>query len=132
MIVRKKSVTFRNLDGDVSLNASASSLDEWYVSIRDTELSGLRDSDLARACRQQLFLEEVIPEVIERLNVNPLAGDIYEGELMLSIKPVPKGFWLDHHDCAEKMRKLVFEFKELRLDDDFREDFESIKQSISG
>lgn len=118
-----ESLTFRKVDGGAEVGDS--SLDAWYSQIRETPISEFGDGDLARACRQKLFLEHVVPSVVFRLVENPLAGDLYDGELLSSLLATANGFSpksvtdtrrlcdslkrVDLANCDEDSRRFVIE-----------------------
>ena len=108
--------TLRELDGDIEVRDS--SLDHWYSEIRDTPLQELNDGDLARCCRQKLFLEHVVPVVILRLKANPMAGDIYDGELLAAMQKVGKKYWQAHSEQAQQLRDTINQANLLACDEE--------------
>jgi hypothetical protein len=52
--------------------------------------------DLARACRQKLYLEFVVPYALIALEQNVAAGELYDGELAAAIASIPASFWREH------------------------------------
>lgn len=88
--------TFRILDGDLPLPPPTSALDEWYLAVRDLPLSELSVADLSRACRQQLFCSELVPICLWVLGQDPLAGELYDGELIYALQAVPGAYWRTH------------------------------------
>ena len=72
---------------------TASSLEEWYASVRTKPLSSLTDGDIARAVRQKLFLQYSVQEAIRRLRLDPLAGDKYDGELIGAFAGLASADW---------------------------------------
>jgi len=64
---------------------SRSSLDEWFSSILDIPIDQLKVGDVAKAIRQNIFLDEVLPKAETILKTDPLAGEYYDGELISSI-----------------------------------------------
>lgn len=80
--------TFRSLQ--IANNSSRepsnrSSLDQWYNSVFDIPLEKLSTGDLARAIRQDIFLAEVLHRAEIILQLEPLAGEDYDGQLISSI-----------------------------------------------
>jgi len=99
-------ITFRSLDGDIDRPVKpASSLDAWYDEKRDVPINELEVSDLCRACRQEIFLEHVLPVALERLKTDNLAGSLYDGELAVSVSMVPLSFWCRN----KKLTKEAYE-----------------------
>jgi hypothetical protein len=99
--------TFRELDGDFPLPISSSALEDWYIEVRDTPITGLTLGDLARACRQAIFPEAVVPVCLDRLEVDPLAGDLYDGDLVRALKGLPKDYWRTHRVEMERFLSLA-------------------------
>jgi hypothetical protein len=104
-------------------------LEEWYDSVRNIPLSDLPSGDLAKACRQGIWIHSVVPVAIERLKVDPLAGDLYEGELIVALKSIPFGFWAEHKSTASEMRHLL-ERALPYLDTDVQKDASDLLQNI--
>lgn len=101
--------TFRHLDGNSIPSYLQSSLDVWYENIRDVELDKFSIADICRACRQELFLESIIPIAIKMLGDDILSGDLYDGELASVIVNVSSEKWA-------KLNGLNFKAKELLRD----------------
>ncbi len=101
-------ITFRILDGNNSLPPPGSALEEWYIKVRDTKLAEMELEDLARACRQDLYDEEVVPLCLMKLEEDPLAGALYDGELTWSLKKgVSSEYWRTHPVEKERFLKLA-------------------------
>lgn len=65
----------------------------WYRSIREVPLDQLGLEDIAKATRQQVHIEHVVPLALRLLQADPLAGEMYDGELLVSLKSVPSHYW---------------------------------------
>jgi hypothetical protein len=52
--------------------------------------------DLGVACRQNVFPEYVIPKLLDVLENDPEAGELYEGELAACLDAINKRFWASH------------------------------------
>jgi len=104
-------LTFRHLDGNITLSPPTSALEEWYIQIRDTTLYDLKLDDLARACRQRLYLDQIVPICLHELEKNPLAGELYDGEVIYALKQVPEDYWLHNQIHLRRfinLTKLAF------------------------
>lgn len=64
---------------------NSSSLEHWYNSIRNIDLSLLSIGDICRACRQKIYCKQTGAEAIKRLQQNPYAGELFDGELLDSL-----------------------------------------------
>ena len=104
------SLTFRNLEHAAGVeieNEPSSSLELWYSSVRDKPLNDLSEEDLCKACRQTLYLDSVVPVSLARLATNPLAGEMYDGELLAAVASVPPELWANNASLKEQLRKLI-------------------------
>jgi len=82
-------------------------LEEWYDHVRHIPIKRMSAGDLAKACRQNVWIEQVVPVAIEVLKNSPQAGELYDGEMVVALKFVPAGFWLQHADLARALRAIV-------------------------
>ena len=76
-------------------------LTKWYNKIRQKRLSELSDGDIARAIRQKIFLTHTVPEAIRRLMINPVLGDLYDGEVMTALAEIDEDFWISDSRRSE-------------------------------
>ena len=113
-----------------AVKKSESSLDEWYESVRDIPLRELDDGDLSRACRQQLFLDSIIPVALDRLRLRPLAGNIYDGELFVSLKDIPSVYWEQNRKKADLLRDIAGKVAKQSDDEDLLKDAEEVKSRL--
>jgi hypothetical protein len=113
--------TLRDLAKGEVVGEGHSGLEEWYRKVELVPLRELADGDLARACRQNLFLESIIPIALERIRASPAAGDLYDGEIARSISTIAFTFWSHHPEIA---KEVVATLQEAigSLDDDVRLD----------
>jgi hypothetical protein len=98
---RRRSPCFSDFESAPPRQAEAcdtgtSSLERWYDEVRTTPFDQFSDGDLSRAVRQELYLEQLLPFAIARLQEDPLAGDLYDGELMKAVSEVRDSFWRAH------------------------------------
>jgi predicted Rdx family selenoprotein len=87
-------------------------------------------SDLAKACRQDVWTEYVVPTALEQIRQNPKAGGLYEGELVVALKLIRADFWPDHKDLATKVRDVV-ERTLAHLDDEVRQEVQELLSRLS-
>jgi hypothetical protein len=110
---KSRQLTFAILDKEKGISELPSvsgeefPLPAWYRSIREVPLEKLSLEDVCKACRQKIHLEYIIPLSLEILESEPLAGEIYEGELLVSLKSAPKEYWLKHTDQANSLSILI-------------------------
>lgn len=82
-------------------------LEMWYQSIRRKSLGELNVGDVSKACRQQVFPEQIVPLAVEMLKTDPLAGELYEGELLAALKSVPIEHWEAHPEQVKAVRVSI-------------------------
>jgi hypothetical protein len=54
-----------------------------------------------------LRVEQIVPLVIERLGEDPLAGDMFDGELLASLLSVVAGYWKTHRSDAVALKAII-------------------------
>ena len=77
-------------------------------------------ADLARACRQNVYVEATVPLSLKQLEEDPLAGELYDGELVRSLKSVPGSYWRAHPKERERLLALADEAYRQTGDADLR------------
>lgn len=116
-------LTFRQLesseDRELVARSGTSPLETWYKAVRDKPIVKFSVEDLCRACRQQIFPEAVIPIAIERLSKEPLAGEMYDGELIVAMSNIAKAYWITHPSQAIEVTAIAQSIMP-QVDDDLR------------
>lgn len=99
-------MNFRDLEKETSKDWLSedipSSLAEWYFSVRDVPLINLSVADVCRALRQNLFISHVLPIAMTLLNIDVLAGDKYDGELVVALSGLSKKDWQENKLAARQ------------------------------
>jgi CDI immunity proteins len=62
---------------------------------------------LRRACRQQVFPEAVVPIAIKALRKDPLAGEMYDGELIVALGEISREYWKNHESQAREVKAIA-------------------------
>lgn len=128
-------MTFRQLEpshsGRSEPDPNNSPLDGWYCRIRDTPISEFADEDLGRACRQAIYVDHIVPIAIARLEAEPLAGDMYDGELLVAMKSIPVNYWRNDQQSSERLLKVVERVKQLSDDQDIIHDVNELVRTIA-
>ncbi len=106
-------------------------LPKWYRSIYRKPLCDLSVEDLCKACRQGIHCEGVVPLVVKRLEAEPLAGEMFEGELLVSLSAISNEYWAAHTKAGRKAEALINRVMEL-IPDDVRSDANECLQKIKG
>ena len=97
-----QSLTFAMLDREKGVSALPPSAGEeyplpaWYRAVRETPIKDLGIEDICKACRQQIHIDQVVPIALQVLQSDPLAGEMYDGELLASLKSISPDYWPDH------------------------------------
>ncbi|HEX3624692.1 MAG TPA: contact-dependent growth inhibition system immunity protein [Verrucomicrobiae bacterium] len=131
-------ITFALLDKERGVEDSPPTPDDdfplpaWYRSIRATPLDKLSIEDVSKACRQQIYSEYVVPIALNYLTSDPLVGEMYDGELLVSLKCIEANYWLHHPD--ETKRAILILEKALSckdMDQEFYRDAKSIMEILT-
>ena len=93
-----------------------SSLTKWYLSVRDIPLDMLDVGDVCRALRQNLFVSEVLPIAVALLEDDVLAGELYDGELIVALAGLNAGYWQENKNLAHKAVNALGEAGKLSKD----------------
>ena len=70
-------------------------------------LDELGIEDISKALRQNIHLEQVVPLALKRLQMEPLAGEMYDGELLASFKSVPADYWPKHPAERQSLNSVI-------------------------
>jgi hypothetical protein len=106
-------MTFAELDrqaGDPPLEPAKEEeypLPAWYRSIYHKPLAEFSSSDISRACRQKIHLQQIVPMAIQLLDQDVAAGDIYPGEMLAALGLVPASFWPDNQQLKNELLEIV-------------------------
>ena len=94
-------------------------LDEWYNTLINKDITELDISDLCRMIKQGIFIELAIDKAIGFLKLNPLEGDVYDGQLLEVL------FSVDREEITEQkepLKEVLIDVKEKVEMDDFMSD----------
>jgi contact-dependent growth inhibition (CDI) system CdiI-like immunity protein len=82
-------------------------LEIWYDEVCNTPVPSLSDRDLARAIRQQLWLDEAVPEGLRRCEANPECGELYDGEMLKALLMLGEKFWPAHAGMHAQLERCA-------------------------
>ncbi|MDE8742048.1 contact-dependent growth inhibition system immunity protein [Pectobacterium polaris] len=125
--------TFRKLVGNINMTKEPhqqSSLDLWFERVIDIPIENLAVEDLCRAIRQELFIEQLIPRVLEVLNEDPLAGEYYDGELIAALSMIKGNELTYHKDIFIKIKEAINQIDFSEINDDLKKDILKINKII--
>jgi hypothetical protein len=98
-------------------------LPTWYRAVREIPIEELEPEDICKACRQQIHIGHVVPIALRVLQSEPLAGEMYDGELLASLKSIPPDYWPAHKPEATVLRAICEGVRGVvNLSDDVRQD----------
>jgi hypothetical protein len=126
---RRGRTTFATLDREKGLPEPNPTIDEeyplpaWYRAVRETPLDKLGVEDICKACHQQIHLEHVVPVALQLLQSDPVAGEMYDGELLASLKSIPVDYWSNHLVEATTLKSTCEQIQnKMTLSDDLHTD----------
>ena len=104
-------------------------LDEWYNTLINKDITELDISDLCRMIKQNIFMELAIDKAIGFLKLNPLEGDVYDGQLLEALFSVDMEKITEH---KELLKVILMDVKENVEKDNFMsvEDYNEYKDLV--
>ncbi|HTV39849.1 MAG TPA: contact-dependent growth inhibition system immunity protein [Candidatus Sulfotelmatobacter sp.] len=87
-------------------------LPAWYRAVSDIPLEELAVEDICKACRQQIHVAHIVPIALRLLKAAPLTGEMYDGELFVSLNSVGRNYWQDHKDEAMNLQLVAKKARE--------------------
>ena len=78
-------------------------LDEWFNSIMNKEVDQLTVADVCRMLRQKICSVVAIDKGIEFLDKDPFIGELYEGQLMLTLYNAKEKYLCKRYDDIEPL-----------------------------
>lgn len=102
---------------------------KWYNSVIEKDVSQLTKGDAARCIRQNVFVETAAEAILGYLLDNPLAGDMFEGELMEKAAQIDSGILKKYSSAVSEILNKSY----LLLEDhiwDFTEDRQEFYESV--
>ncbi|HDS1239229.1 TPA: hypothetical protein QEG37_005297 [Pluralibacter gergoviae] len=127
-------MTFRKLIGkfDVTkVHEQQSPLEQWFEQVIDTTLNELSVEDLCRAIRQELYIDQLMPRVLDVMQNDPLAGEYYDGELIAALSTVKEKDLKDQKSIFIQIQKIINNLSPTDVNDDLRKDILKINKIIT-
>ncbi|AIQ99801.1 hypothetical protein RJ490_004810 [Pluralibacter gergoviae] len=127
-------MTFRKLIGkfDVTkVHEQQSPLEQWFEQVIDTPLNELSVEDLCRAIRQELYIDQLMPRVLDVMQNDPLAGEYYDGELIAALSTVKEKDLKDQKSIFIQIQKIINNLSPTDVNDDLRKDILKINKIIT-
>jgi CDI immunity proteins len=82
-------------------------LPAWYRAVRELPLNELGVEDICKACRQNIHPEQVVPLALGLLESEPLTGEMFDGELLLSLGSIPVDYWSSHESERLSLKSVI-------------------------
>ena len=79
------------------------SLDQWFNSIMAKTVDELTIADVCRMLRQKICSAVAIGKAIDLLNKDPFIGDLYEGQLMMTLYNAKEKYLCKRYDDIEQL-----------------------------
>ncbi|SDZ68861.1 hypothetical protein SAMN05421736_1417 [Evansella caseinilytica] len=112
-----------------SKSQSNYALDIWYNDVLNKSVSELGIVDLCRMIKQNVFIELAISKALELLKLNPLEGDVYDGQLLELLFKVDKD---KIRGYEESLKEILMNAKENVDIDNFmcKEEYDEFKDLV--
>ncbi|MBK0097471.1 hypothetical protein IBT49_15915 [Erwinia sp. S63] len=126
--------TFRNLVwniNEIENPSNQSSLEIWFKSVMDVPLEKLELSDLCRALRQRVCVEQLMPLVLDILDEDPLAGEIYDGELIAALATLKNEESMCHKEYLIRILKSINKIDINNVERDVQDEIKMINEMAS-
>ena len=81
------------------------SLDEWFNSIMSKTVDELTIADICRMLRQKICSAVAIGKAIDMLNDDPFMGELYEGQLMITLYNAKEKYLCKRYDDIRPILK---------------------------
>ncbi len=83
-------------------------LEKWFAAMFDVPIEDFSVFNLARSCRQNMYVDEVMPYCLTALDTNPLAGELYNGELLVAVITLCTDYWKTHFDQRDAVVTVCY------------------------
>ncbi|MFZ4833466.1 contact-dependent growth inhibition system immunity protein [Rouxiella sp. Mn2063] len=123
--------TFRELMGNkksATELSQQSPLELWFESVLDVPIDSLAIGDLCKAVRQEVFIEHLIPNVLNVLTEDPLAGEYYDGELITALSTIDSKKLKDPKEIFNKIKGVINKVDHLYIDNELKGSIEKINR----
>jgi len=107
----REAITFSDIEQRLGIvynkEEPRSPLGDWYDAMRSVPIRSFADKDICISIRQQLYLDWLLPLALTRLEADPCTGELYDGELLVSLANVPPSYWSTHQPECRRLRQLL-------------------------
>lgn len=126
-------ITFRKLTGNSNTAkdpSHQSPLEKWFEGVLDIPLENLDVGDVCRAVRQKVCLDQLMPRILALLTEDPLAGEIYDGELIAALATIKSNELHDQKETFIRIKNLINGIAPQDINTDLKNDIFKINQIV--
>ena len=111
-------------------------LGEWFATILNKTIEELDIADISRMLRQDILIEVAVNKSVEFLKEDPVAGDMYDGQLLEVLYSVDANKYKEHiHKVKDILIKINSDISTISTfewicDEDFREYLEVLEKFL--
>jgi hypothetical protein len=106
-------------------------LEAWYRTVYHTPVDELSVEDIAKALRQQIHPEHVVPIALRILKSDPQAGEMFDGEVLVSLKSIAYDYWLIHPEDGAAVGAVIEGLlQDSAIADDVRRDADEVLAKV--
>jgi hypothetical protein len=106
-----------------------SSVTLWYEAVRNKKFSKFNINDLCISIRQNMHIEYLYPYIYAQLKQDINVGEQTDGEMVVSLKAIKKGFWENNKDVKKKTLILIEDNFE-KINDYFTKDVNRLLEKL--
>jgi hypothetical protein len=130
--------TFANLDREMGIRETPPPpegefpLPAWYRSVKTVPLDKLDLEDICKACRQKIHLDHVVPIAVRMLQSDRLAGEFYDGELLVSLGSVPVAYWRGQNEASRIVKQIAESIRnDASTPEEMKQDLEQLMRNLN-
>ncbi|MCR6112686.1 hypothetical protein HXA35_20355 [Bacillus sp. A301a_S52] len=108
-------------------------LDEWYNTLINKDINEIDVSDLCKMIRQNILIDLAVNKATEILRINPLEGDVYDGQLIELLYSIDYQEIKEHtHSLQEILQKIkqTIEIDDFMCEEDYNEYMDLVDKFI--
>lgn len=84
----------------------------WHKSVLDKRISELSEQDIVRVVRNlPEILKHIIDKIIDYLEISPLYGYAFEGELIEDLFRLKDSFWFENRSSSVRLLDLIHKIR---------------------
>ncbi|MCR6106976.1 hypothetical protein HXA34_11815 [Salipaludibacillus agaradhaerens] len=108
-------------------------LDEWYNTLINKDINEIDVFDLCKMIRQNILIDLAVNQSTEILRINPLEGDVYDGQLIELLYSIDykeiKEHTLSLQEILQKIKQTI-EIDDFMCEEDYNEYMDLVDKFI--